>query len=232
MADNRNKNFYQEQMEDLMSRYGKKSNFSQPKESQVSKDDDIKSRIKRNDKILDDLESINERNIIQYRNRSIRNRVLIIILAIFLIISVSVLCIVAANIYKQNNVFLYTHGNCSATFYVDDMPLNKFRTPSDIRGNIRLDFDVDVNIKSSGNYNVRFQINIFQDGRKIQNVVYHEPNTTLFEDKHDGYLYSKLPIAGGQRIDIVEGVYIDYDYQDTLNISNFRMEIHIYFENV
>ncbi len=231
MADRNSKNFYNEQFKDLLNRYGSKSNLSDVN-SENKIDDSPKSRIKTSTKALEDLTSINEQNIKNYRSRSVRNRVLIVILAIFLIISIITVCLVAASIYRQNNVFLYTHGDVGASFFVDGMQVKRFRTPTDIRGNVRFDFDVDLDIQTSGDYNIRFVVNVFQGEEKIKNLVYHEPNKSLFYDGHDGYLYSKECISGGQRIDVILGVYIDYEYQNTLNINNFRMEVHAYFEKV
>jgi len=231
-GNRKNKNFYNDQMRDLMNRYGDKSNISRAKDDKVEDKLEPQSRIKKTSQVFDDLKSINELNITKYRNRSVRNRVLIVILAVFLILSITVVCVMAASIHRQNNVFLYTHGNCSAKFYIDDMPLDKFRTPSDIRGDIRLDFDVDLDIESFGEYNIKFIIRVYENDKKLKNLVYHEPNKDLFIDGKDGYLYSKSSIKGGTRIDIVQGVYIDYDYKDSLNINNFRMEIHVYLEKV
>lgn len=189
-------------------------------------------RSKLNDDSIDlvELEQLNETNLKNFKARTRRNRVIIIVLTILLVITASTIGILLAISKLTNNSFLYIHGRVSATHVVDGYELNRFRTPTEIQGNRLLSIDLDLKIESSGNYNIRFTIDIFQDGEELDNTIIYEYNRTLFYAGNDGYYYSKNPIAGDQTIDLCEGVLIDYRYEHTLNIDNFRMEVHTYIE--
>lgn len=189
-------------------------------------------RSKLNDDSIDlvELEQLNETNLKNFKARTRRNRVIIIVLTILLVITASTIGILLAISKLTNNSFLYIHGRVSATHVVDGYELNRFRTPTEIQGNRLLSIDLDLKIESSGNYNIRFTIDIFQNGEELDNTIIYEYNRTLFYAGNDGYYYSKNPIAGDQTIDLCEGVLIDYRYEHTLNINNFRMEVHTYIE--
>ena len=173
---------------------------------------------------------MNETNLKNFKARTRRNRVIIIVLTILLVITASTIGILLAISRLTNNSFLYIHGGVSATHVVDGYELNRFRTPTEIQGNRLLSIDLDLKIESSRNYNIRFTIDIFQNGEELDNTIIYEYNRTLFYAGNDGYYYSKNPIAGDQTIDLCEGVLIDYRYEHTLNIDNFRMEVHTYIE--
>ena len=190
----------------------------------------LRSKLNNDSIDLVELEQLNETNLKNFKARTRRNRVIIIVLTILLVITASTIGILLAISKLTNNSFLYIHGRVSATHVVDGYELNRFRTPTEIQGNRLLSIDLDLKIESSGNYNIRFTIDIFQNGEELDNTIIYEYNRTLFYAGNDGYYYSKNPIAGDQTIDLCEGVLIDYRYEHTLNIDNFRMEVHTYIE--
>ena len=191
---------------------------------------ELKTRLKSENVDLQELEELNELNIRNYRHRSRRNRVIIITLVILLLITMISIGIYAGMVYLQNNCFLYTHGDCRASYIVDGMELKRFRTPNNLQGNRVLRADFDIKLESSGSYDVRFTIEVYQSDKLLNNILIYEPNKDLFYDGHDGYFYSRAPISGRQTIDLCLGVILDIEYEDTLNVDNFRLEFHTYFD--
>ena len=66
----------------------------------------------------------------------------------------------------------------------------------------------------------------------MKNVLIYEPNHDLFVEMLDGSYVTREPINGNQTITLCGGIILDYDYKDTLNVDNFRLFFHTYFEEV
>lgn len=204
-----------------------------PKDDNKSNDSKkIKTRIKSSTMQLEDLEQLNEQNIKAYRFRSRRNRAIIIVLVLLLVLVVAGISIYASTIYLNNNCFLYTHGDCEATYIVDGQELTKFRTPSNLQGNRILEVDTSIRLEGEGQYNVRFTVLVYQGGELLNNILIYEPNRDEFYLGDDNYYYSIEPIDGNTTVHLYEGVILDYVYENTLNVDNFKMEVHTYFERV
>ncbi len=191
-----------------------------------------KTRIKSSIMDLEDLEELNEQNIKAYRFRSRRNRAIIIVLVVLLIIAIASISIYAATIYLNNNCFLYAHGDCEATYIVDGQELSRFRTPSNLQGNRVLEIDTYARLESEGQYNVRFTVLVYQGEELLNNILIYEPNRDDFYLGNDNYYHSKVPVDGNTTVHLFEGVILDYEYENTLNVDNFKMEVHTYFERV
>lgn len=191
-----------------------------------------KTHLKSNGQGLQELEELNEQNIRNFRHRSRRNRVIIISLVILLLLTIVGIAVYTSLIYLQSNCFLYVHGDCEATYIVDGNELSKFRTPNNLQGNRVFNADFDIKLESSGNYNVKFKIDVYQSNELLDNILIYEPNKELFQDGGDGYFYSRSAISGRQTIDLCLGVILDLQYEDTLNVNNFKLEFHTYFERV
>lgn len=202
------------------------------KDKKKEKDPTLRTRLKSNSIDLVELEQLNEQNLKNFSTRARRNRVIIIILTLLLLIVVATIGTLLGISKLANNSFLYTHGNGSAVYLVDGNELERFRTPTDVQGNRLLKMDLDLKIESEGSYNIKFTILIYQDKELLENTLVYEPNRTLFAYGNDGYYYSKEAISGGQTINLCMGVLFDYRYENTLNINNFKMEIHTYLEKV
>lgn len=189
-----------------------------------------KDHLKSSNISIDDLETINENNLKQYRSRVTRNRFVIITLIILLVAAITTIAVIVGIQRMVNNCEIKVHGNVSADCYVDGQQLNKFRTPIGVQGNRVYLIDTDIDIHSSGNYNVYFTIEVFQAGVKLNNTFAYEYNHDLFHATEDGKYVSNSAIAGGRRIDLFNGVVLDNAYEETLTTDNFTMEINVYFE--
>lgn len=210
-----------------------KSTLSETQTQSVDKKKQkTKNHLKTSNISMDDLETINENNLKQYRSRVTRNRFVIITLIILLIIAITTISIVVGIQRMANNCEIKIHGDVSADCYVDDQKLNKFRTPIGVQGNRVYIINTDVDIHSSGSYNVYFKIEVFQAGVKLNNTFAYEYNHDLFHATENGQYQSNSAISGGQRIRLFNGVVLDDAYENTLNTDNFTMEINIYFEKV
>ncbi len=190
----------------------------------------IDQRLKSSNISMDDLEQINEQNLRQYRSRVTRNRVVIITLIALLVATIAAFAIVISVRRMANNCTLIIHGNVDAEFVVNGEKLDKFRTPIGVQGNRVYAINTDIDIHSTGSYNVYFTIEVFQSGNKLNNTFAYEYNHNLFRSADGGKYVSIAPISGGQKIDLFEGVVLDDAYENTLNVDNFTMQVHIYFE--
>lgn len=170
----------------------------------------------------EDLEALNEQNIRQYGSRS-RNKVIIAILVSLLVVAIAVIAIYAAFIRLENNCYLYAHG-ANATYYVDGEEIDKFRAPQSIKGNTTYVLDVDVKVNQE--YDVKFKVEIYQSGKLLNNTLVNY-DQDVFRRGDDGYYHSINKMSGN--IDLFTSVIIDIEYKDTLNIDNFKMEVHTYF---
>ena len=66
----------------------------------------------------------------------------------------------------------------------------------------------------------------------MKNTLVYEQNVQLFYEGGDGYYYSSAPIKGNQTIYLCGGIILDYEYEDSLNVYNFKLDFHVYFEKV
>lgn len=197
---------------------------SAPKEKKV------KDRLKSDNVTMEDLETINENNLKKYRSRSMRNKVVIVSLAILLLAAIATI-IVILNIKRlQNNCVLNVRGNVDAEFIVDGKKLNKFRSPVGIQGNRVYMIDTDIKINSTGTFNVYFTIEAYRANELMQNTFAYSFNHDLFYQQSNGKYTCIAPITGGQTINLFEGIVLDDAYADSLTTENFRLEVNIYFE--
>lgn len=212
----------------------KEKNNQNPQTNSLSYQDIplTKSRQMPNSTALEELEDLNEQNLKYYRSRTRRNRVIILALVVLLLASILGIVLYATMVYLQNNCFLYTHGNCNATYVVDGVEMSRFRTPNNLQGNRVLRAQFSIKIESRGDFNVRFRIDVFQYDELLENIIVYYPNRDLFYNGDDGYYYSSQPIKGGRTINLCRGVVLDNTYEETLNVDNFRLEFHTYFEPV
>lgn len=190
------------------------------------------SVLKSNSIELQDLEKLNDDNLKKFTFRKRRNRVVIIILSVLLVVAIASIIIYSTISKLENNCFLEVEGDASATYVIDGKELEKFRTPSNLQGNRILEFDTDIKIESSGSYYVHFQILCYQNGELLDNTLIYNPNLALFELGLDGCYYSRDVISGDQTIDLCQGVVLDMEYEHSLNVNNFTMKIVTVFDSV
>ena len=212
--------------EEELKPFNNKKNTNKKSESEPKQ---VKKKINKEEAIENaDLEALNEQNILQHRFRSRRNKVIMYILISLLVVAVTVIAVYITLIRLKNTCFLHVNG-ADAVYIVDGEELSEFRAPQGIKGNSYYQFDLDLKINSSGNFNVKFKIDIYQDGVLIDNIIaYPETTGGIFRKGEDEYYYSTTKVAGNQTINLCQGVLIDSAYEDTLNIDNFRMNIYTY----
>ena len=131
----------------------------------------------------------------------------------------------------ENNCNLYVHG-VNATFYIDGEEVEKFRSPTNLQGDSRFSFECKIKIQEDGQFNVKFTAKAFQKGVEIENTECYMHNTELFYNGYDGYYYSIQPIDGNQTILLCNGVVLHRNYERTLNVENFRLDFHVYFDRI
>ncbi len=187
--------------------------------------------IKLQDEVVD-LEQMNDENIKSYRFKSRRNRVVIITLVVLLLIAIASISIYLVVSKLETNCEFYAHG-AEASFIIDGDELTKFRAPSNLQGNARLEAEIELRIEEAGLYNIKFIAKCYQKGVLLENTLIYDKSDLFFEgalvyDETDQYHYSKQPISGNQTIRLCGGVIFDYQYRDSLNINNFKMEFHVY----
>lgn len=178
-----------------------------------------------------ELEELTEQNIRQFKHRSRRNRAIIITLIVVLLIAITAVAVYARMIYLQNNCFLYTHGNVDAVYIVDGMEAKRFRTPAGLQGNRILRVDFDLSIEDSGNFEIRFRVDVYQSNELLENCFVYLPGDDFY-DGRNGYYYTREPVSGNAQYDLCSGVILDNAYEDTLNTENFKLEFHTYISRV
>jgi len=209
---------------------GAKAKQTTAKKSTTTKKPATESTTKRV-KDVEDLSKLNEESISSHSFRHKRNQVLIAILAVLLALSIAFIIVFATVTKVEHNSFIYIHGDVDATCLINGDELTEFKAPANIRGDCILNLNVDVNIKSTGNYHVKFIINCYAGDVPLNQVVVYEPNTTTngFTFKADGYYHSRDVITGGQIVSLCQGIALN-EHDTAVTDDNFKLEIHIYIE--
>ena len=196
------------------------------------KEEKLRTKLTNSEDQLNDLEKLNEESIKTYRFKSKRNRVFIILLSVLLAIAIVSIAVVLSISKLKTNCNMFLHGNVEAVFIVDGQELDEFRSPSNLQGNRIFKVNIDIEIQSGGEYNIKFIPKCYQKGVLMENTLIYEHNTTLFKEDTDGYYVSINPIKGGQTINLCGGIILDYYYENSLNVDNFKLDFHVYFEKV
>ncbi len=221
-----------EKMKDQLDATDKKTeaNLSNDK---IKSQPSLKTKLKSKSIELMELEEINEQNIKNYKARNTRNKALIVILSVLLAISVATIAILLTMTYYRNNSFLYIHGGVDAVYLVDGKETDKFRTPNDVQGNRLLDIDIEVKMKEAGTFNIRYVIEVYQGDTRVENLDVPNFDSRFIKGTNASFTSeSAITLKYNDTILLCSGILFDSQYEDSLNIDNFRMEIHIYFERV
>jgi len=208
-----------------------KSTASKVKESSANKKS-IRTTLINSSTELDDLEKLNEESFKTFRYKSKRNKVIIALLSVLLVISIATIVTLFVVSKLKTNCNFYIHGDVDAQFIINGKEMKEFRAPSNLQGNRVFNFDVELRIHSGGSYKIKIIAKCYQKGVLMSNTLIYKHNLDLFYDGGDGYCYSKDAINGNQTIFICEGVILDYVYEDTLNVDNFKLDFHVYLEKV
>ena len=191
---------------------------------------ELRTKLTNSEKDLTDLEKLNEENIKTFRFKSKRNKVFIAILSVLLVISIVSIVTFLLISKLKTNCNMYIHGDVDATFIIDGMELDEFRSPSNLQGNRIFEFKVEIRIDSRSDYNIKYTANAYQKGVLMNNTLIYENNVELFYEGEDGFYRSIDKVQGGQTITLCGGVILDYDYEQSLNVDNFKLDFHVYFE--
>lgn len=210
----------------------KETNNKSTKKDASSSTKKLRTQLTNADAELDDLERLNEENIKVYRFKNKRNKVVIAILSVLLVITIATITTLIVITKLKANCNFYVKGDADASFIINGEEMREFRSPSNLQGNRIFEIDIDVKIKSGGYYYVKFIPKCYQKGVEMKNTLIYEANIELFYEGGDGYYYSSAPIQGGQTISLCDGIILDYDYEDSLNVDNFKLDFYVYFEKI
>ena len=204
------------------------------KEEKVKKTEKEKLRTKLGSSNVDlaDLEQLNEENLKAYRFTSRRNRFFIVLLSVLLAISIAAIATYLTITRLKANCNMVIHGSVDASYIVDGIEMNEFRAPSNLEGNKTLAMTIQIKIESGGRYKIKFQPQCYQKNVLMKNTLVYKYNTDLFYEGEDGVYYSHESILGKQTITLCHGIILDYEYRNTLNVDNFKLDFHTYFEKV
>lgn len=192
----------------------------------------LRTKLTNSENDITDLEKLNEENLKTFRFKNKREKVIIAVLSVLLIVAIVTIVSISLITRLKENCNFRIYGDVNAEFVINGEEMDEFRSPSNLQGNRIFEFDVDVKIKSGGYYYIKFIPLCYQKGVLMKNTLVYEQNINLFYEGGDGYYYSLSPIEGGQTIRLCSGVILDYDYEETLNVDNFKMDFCVYFEKV
>ena len=205
---------------------GKKANSKlkpQKVEEEIIEEQEIEEEVF--DDGMDDLEKLNEETLHR------RNRVIIVLLSIFLALSVAAVAIYMVIVKLQTNCNMYVYG-ANASYIINGRYTDEFRAPAGIEGNRILKLDIKLKIRESGDFKIRFTPKCYKKGVRLDNILIFDCNFDLFYEGGDGYWYSYDTIEGRQTITLCAGVILDGDYDNNLTTDNFRLDFYTYLEEV
>ena len=182
--------------------------------------------------LIDELEQSNANNARLIKSKLRRNKVLISVLLILLLVSLTTIIIAYIFLNLDKTCSINIVGDVSAECVVDGHTIKEFRVPSSIKGNRILKLDIDLKIKDTDMYYIKYKAVCYQDENVLANTLIYKPNETMFQAGEDGYYELIEPIIGGQTIDLCGGIIIDYHYEHSLNVNNFSMEFEIIIQKV
>ena len=180
---------------------------------------------------LQDLEKLNEENLQNFRYKHRRNKVIIILLSVLLVISLAAVAIYMIIVKLQTNCNMFVYG-ANASYVINGLETDEFRAPAGIEGNRILKLDIKLKIKESGEFNIKYTPKCYKNGKRLENVLIFDCNFDLFYEGGDGYWYSNESISGNQTIKLCAGVILDGDYESNLTTDNFKLDFYTYLEKV
>lgn len=190
-----------------------------------------KSKQKDYENDLQDLEKLNEESLQSYRFKHRRNKVIIILLSVFLVLAIAAISVYLVIVRLQTNCNMYVYG-ANASYVINGMEIDEFRAPAGLEGNTILKLDIKLKIEERGEFNIKFIPKCYKKGVRLDNVLIHDCNFDLFYEGGDGYWYSNDTIKGNQTIRLCAGVILDGEYDNNLNTNNFRLDFYTYLEKV
>ena len=175
-----------------------------------------------------ELEKLNDDTIKNYSYRARRNRTIIIILIILLSLSLLAFGVFFAVTELGANCYINVHGNIDCSTYVDGQKLSSFRTPTNVQGNRIFEFNTDLEINAQGSFKVSYTLKVYQNNVLLENTQVIKQNSNFVYNATTKRYESQENISGGKRVDLLEGVTLDWEYEKSLNVNNFKLELNIY----
>lgn len=179
------------------------------------------------DEELEDLEKINEEGLKSQTGKGKRKQYIIVILSILLVATISFLTTFLILTHVDKNCDLNIYGNVKAEYLIEGKEKSKLRLPSNIRSNTILHLDLDMEIKSGGQYNVKYKISCYFKGEALRDFDVYEPNREVFQYV-DGFFVSIEPLSG--EFNLCKGIVINNEFGSALNSGGFRMVVDTYIE--
>mgnify|MGYP003288739958 CR=1 FL=1 len=176
---------------------------------------------------LEDLEKINEEGLKNSATRGKRNQFVIIILSVLLVVALAFVVITMVMTKADTNCKLNLYGGVRAEYVVDGNEKSELRLRVDITSNSILLVDLNVKIKSSGEYKLKYKISCYFKGKLMKDYKAYEPNWDIFI-LEDGYYVTAQPVSG--TVSLCEGVVINNEYGEEFNGYEFSMVVDTYIE--
>ena len=180
---------------------------------------------------LQNLDQLSEESLYKYQFKSKRNKVIITVLVVLLLIAVSSVAAYTAITKLRTNCFMHVSG-ARATYILNDKEISKFRAPSGVEGKRILTVEIKLRIRERGNFRIKFTQKCYMNNELLKNVLIYGCNYDLFYEGGDGYWYSNDIIQGNQTILMCRGIILDDLYEGKLNVDNFTFDFYTYLEKV
>ena len=180
---------------------------------------------------LQDLERINEDNLLNTKYKSRRNKVIIILLSVFLVLAITAVSVYMVFTKLQTNCNMYVSG-ARASYIINGMSIDEFRAPSALEGKRILKVEIKLKIKEFGKFKIKYTPKCYKNDEELDNVLIYGCNFDLFYEGGDDYWYSNEEIKGNQTILLCRGIILDDSYGGDLNVNNFRLDFYTFLEKV
>ena len=176
---------------------------------------------------LEDLEKINEEGLKNSATRGKRNQFVIVILALLLVLTLTFVIVFMVMQNVKTNCSLNLHGGVSAEYVVDGEEKSELRIRLDLQSNTILLIDLNLKIKESGSFKVKYKIKCLFKGEEMKDFKVYEPDRDLFT-LEDGYFVTKEPVSG--TFALCDGIVINDEFGSDFNGYDFSMVVDTYIE--
>jgi len=169
--------------------------------------------------------------------RSKRNKVVITILIVaivFIWIAVLIMLLVKPK-KEEHNCYIHLGGNAASNCEVlmNQQSLSSWTAPSGISQGSTYTFDLDLKIKASGSFFVRFRVEVKNDGKVINNVIDISPPAEDEVDDGNGIIwYTYDNVQGNSTLELLNSItfLIDWTNKDLSDLDDSNAEINFYVD--
>lgn len=167
--------------------------------------------------------------------RSRRNKVIIsvLIVSILLIWGAVLVMLLVKPKTEKHNCYLYLGGDSSSKceLLMNNQKASSWLMPEGLEQGTIYTVDIDLKVKESGSYFVKFMVEVKNDDTAIQSAVEVAPGTkqTVDQDGNTWYYYSE--VAGNSTLELINKITFLVDWTNeplaTLNDSNVELNIYV-----